>query len=527
MNDRLDSWPSEPDVGVGDAHDNTAREIARLMASQGRFTLEERRRILGILLPPQTRQLVTRFFIMLALSVAVAVMGLTANSAAVVIGAMLIAPLMTPILTLAAAVGLGLPQRAVQAGFLLGVGSVGSVGFAWLLASMLPEVNIGLEILGRTSPDVRDLVVAVAAGAAGAYATAREDISAALPGVAVAVALVPPLATVGVVLEQGRTDLAEGALLLFSVNLFAIFASAVGVFFLTGVVPTIRLCLRSPRLSLTVVAGFVAMLALSIPLTARSVAAARDAQVRDDIRAEVDRWTTGTDLEVEDLSVLGDVVTVALVGSDAPPEAFVLAQGLVEEIGPDVEVVVRWAQRAQGRARADSPPAFQGDPVAAAEGPVRAWLDRAGADGVLYELLDLSVGQDGQVEVVVGGSQPPPPSGTLADEVAVELGGEISLTVRWVQQLAIAGQGESDQQRIGRLVESWAGARSSVRILSVHVRGRVAVIDLAVDLSPRGLDVLDRLVRRDLGDGAGVDVRAVPLSSLEPLPDPLLVPLVE
>ncbi len=513
--------PQAPDV------DHTAREIARLMAAQGRFSLSERRRILGILLPPQTRHSVLRFGVMLALSVAVAVMGLTADSAAVVIGAMLIAPLMTPILTLAASVGLGLPQRAVQAGFLVVIASFLSIVFAYLLAGLLPDITLGSEILSRTRPDVRDLIVAIAAGAAGAYATAREDISAALPGVAVAVALVPPLATTGVVLQLGETDLAEGSLLLYVVNLLAIFASALLVFFLTGVIPTIRLCLRSPRLSAIVVTVFVAMVGIGIPLTGRSVAAARDARSRSDISAEVDRWKVGTDLDVDELTVDGDIVTVALVGSDSPPDPFDLARALVEEVGPDVEVVVRWAQRAQGVARADSPPALGTDPVAAAREPVLRWLNAAAIDGVSFELLELTVSEDAEVEVVVGGPIAPPPSATLADDIAAELGVAVTLTVRWVQQLAIAGSGEPDEQRIERLVKAWAGARTSVRVLDVTVRGGAAVVDLATDGTPLGLDALDRVIRAEIGDPTGVDIRRVPLESLAPIDRTLGQPVVD
>ena len=513
--------PEPPEV------DHTAREIARLMAAQGRFSLSERRRILGILLPPQTRHSVLRFSIMLALSVAVAVMGLTANSAAVVIGAMLIAPLMTPILTFAASVGLGLPQRAVQAGFLVVVASIASIAFAYLLSGVLPDVTLGSELLGRTRPDVRDLIVAVAAGAAGAYATAREDISDALPGVAVAVALVPPLATTGVVLQLGETDLAEGSLLLYVVNLLAIFASALLVFFLTGVIPTIRLCLRSPRLSAIVVTVFVAMVVIGIPLTARSVSAARDAQSRSDIGTEIDRWKAGTDLEVDELTVEGDIVTVALVGSDSPPDPFDLARSLVDEVGPAVDVGARWAHRAQGGARADSPPALGSDPVAVAREPVLRWLGAAAVDGLSFELLELTVSDEADVEVVVGGPVAPPPSATLADDIAAELGVPVTLTVRWVQQLAISGSGEPDERRVERLVDVWAGARSSVRVLDVTVRGGVAIIDLATDGTPLGLDVLDRTVRSEIGDAAGVDIRSVPLQSLTPIDRTLGQPIVD
>ncbi len=205
---------------------------------------------MALLLPDQNRKSVVRFSLMLMLSVTIAVMGLAANSAAVVIGAMLIAPLMTPIMSFAAAVGLGLGKRAVQAAFLVVAGSAGSIAFAVLLARLLPTVEIGAEVLARTRPDVRDLIVAVAAGAAGAYATAREDMSGALPGVAVAVALVPPLAATGILLDADRMVLAQGSGLLFLTNLLAIIVSALVVLLATGVIPTIRLCFQSSRIAL-------------------------------------------------------------------------------------------------------------------------------------------------------------------------------------------------------------------------------------------------------------------------------------
>ncbi|MEL0039885.1 MAG: hypothetical protein VW685_01100, partial [Ilumatobacter sp.] len=84
------------------------REFAHLLISDGRYERSERLEILARLIPPQTRQTTIRFMFMLGLSVTIAVMGLAANSVAVVIGAMLIAPLMTPIMSFSAAVGLGL-----------------------------------------------------------------------------------------------------------------------------------------------------------------------------------------------------------------------------------------------------------------------------------------------------------------------------------------------------------------------------------------------------------------------------------
>ena len=128
---------------------------------------------------------------------------------------------------------------------------------------------------------------------------------------------------------------------------------------------------------------------------------------------------------------------------------------------------------------------------------------------------------------VVGGPVAPPPSATLADDIAAELGVPVTLTVRWVQQLAISGSGEPDELRVERLVDAWAGARSSVRVLDVTVRGGVAIIDLATDGTPLGLDVLDRTIRSEIGDAAGVDIRSVPLQSLTPIDRTLGQPIVD
>ncbi len=91
-------------------------EFSRLLADDDNFDRSERIEVLKRLIPDQDRRWLTRFFLMLTLSVTIAVMGLAANSVAVVIGAMLIAPLMTPIMSFSAAVGLGLGRRAVQGG---------------------------------------------------------------------------------------------------------------------------------------------------------------------------------------------------------------------------------------------------------------------------------------------------------------------------------------------------------------------------------------------------------------------------
>ena len=167
------------------------------------------------------------FIALMVLSTTIAAIGLVQDSAAVVIGAMLVAPLMTPLL------GLGL--ALVQGNVMLARISVHSVFFG-ICVAMLVAFLVGLaipgfhqptaEMLGRGGPSMLDLFVAFASGLAAAYASSRPGLLAALPGVAIAAALVPPIATSGLALSQGNFDLAFNALLLFLVNMFTIvFAS--------------------------------------------------------------------------------------------------------------------------------------------------------------------------------------------------------------------------------------------------------------------------------------------------------------
>lgn len=498
-------------------------EFADLLLDDGRLDRSEQLKIMEKLLPAQSRRSATRFFFMLSLSVTIAVMGLTADSAAVVIGAMLIAPLMTPIMAFAAATGLGLGHRAAQAGFLVVAGVAWSVGLAVVLAALLPEVTIGPEILARTSPDIRDLVVAVAAGAAGAYAIAREDVSAALPGVAVAVALVPPLATTGVLIERGDTVLAEGSALLFLTNLLAIIVSAILVLLATGVVPTIRLCFRSSRIALTMVGILVATTLIAVPLTTRSLEAADSSRQRTDVVELIDQWLDAADLNLTDVAIDGATVTVGLAGLDEPPPAYDLAIDLVPLLGPDAEAVVEWDQRALGVARADSPPAA--DPVAVATVAVEQWIDGLTADGLRFELLDVAVAGD-RVTVELSGPTAPPAASSLPDDVAAAIGIPVELSMRWIQEIEAGFTGESGEQRLRRWVDTWIGPRAGVRLVNVDVGDQVVTIDLATDGQPLGIDRLRRLAIDAVGIDR-VDIRSLPLVVLGPDADDVAPPALD
>ena len=178
---------------------------------------------------------------LISLSTGIASFGLLQNSPAVVIGAMLVAPLMTPMV----GAGLALVQdnvvlakeaaRSILFGFLtaLLIGVLVGQLFGWVL----PGGRLTSELLARGGPNALDLGVALLSGLAAAYAIGRPSLSGALPGVAIAAALVPPISTAGISLARGHLANARGAALLFGTNLVAIVLGAAITFLLVGVRP--------------------------------------------------------------------------------------------------------------------------------------------------------------------------------------------------------------------------------------------------------------------------------------------------
>lgn len=175
------------------------------------------------------------FGVMLGCSVLIAGLGLLQNSVAVIIGAMLVAPMMTPLIGIGLALIQGnfrLLQTAIRA-MIFGVGM--SLILGVLLQFLTPGQELTMEISMRGAPNILDLLIAFLAGVAAGYAMARPKLSGALPGVAISVALVPPLAAAGIALGSGDWAVAFGALLLFATNMVAIVLGCGLVFRVHGI----------------------------------------------------------------------------------------------------------------------------------------------------------------------------------------------------------------------------------------------------------------------------------------------------
>lgn len=170
------------------------------------------------------------FFVMLTLSGVISTLGLLAGSTATVIGAMIIAPLMGPIIGIAYAIAIANRRLMKRAGLTLLWGTLATILSATLIARLIGLQTLTQEILLRTEPNLIDLMVAMAAGAAGAFAKSRKHVADAFPGVAIAVALVPPLSVIGIGLAMLDRSVLFGSTLLFVTNLTGIIFSGILVF---------------------------------------------------------------------------------------------------------------------------------------------------------------------------------------------------------------------------------------------------------------------------------------------------------
>ncbi len=192
----------------------------------------------------------------------IATLGLLANSSAVVIGAMLIAPWMLPLRAIAFAILQGRLRLVGTALLTLLIGVGLTVALSVLLGIGVALPILGSEVAARTQPNVLDLGVALVAGAIAAYASVRSKALSSLAGTAIAVALVPPVCAFGLLVSKTQWGDALGALLLFAANLLGILSGA--LIALAICEPELRVNLWRSRLGLV---SLLLTALLLVPLT--------------------------------------------------------------------------------------------------------------------------------------------------------------------------------------------------------------------------------------------------------------------
>lgn len=273
---------------------------------------------------PERKRKLTRFFLLLILAAVIATFGLLGDSVATVIGAMIVAPLMVPIMGLAFSVSIG-DGKAILSSFvtsILGIVTAILVGFliTWGISPLI-NANLNTQIMTRTAPQLIDLCAALATGLAGAFATGRKDVSDTLPGVAIAISLVPPLANVGILLAVGHPDLAMGSLLLFITNYLAILLTGSFVFGIMGY-PSASHALRSRSAKQTAIAFALVLFAcVLIPLSATSYQAIRSGIVEQRTATATRAWLEGSDYRLVSVTAGSNQVLLVVAGQgDLPPQ---------------------------------------------------------------------------------------------------------------------------------------------------------------------------------------------------------------
>jgi uncharacterized hydrophobic protein (TIGR00271 family) len=273
---------------------------------------------------PDLKNKLVKFFALLILASGIATYGLLNDSVAVIIGAMIIAPLMLPIMGLAFSISAG-DSLSIKSTLLVSLGGIAAaiaVGFFLTLPlhNLFQVQDIG-QIMSRTSPRLLDLLAALVTGFAGAFAMSRHDVSDTLPGVAIAISLVPPLANVGILLATFNFSLALGSILLFMTNYFAILITGAALF---GIMGFSKVSIREQSLSAKrkgIAVVLVILILIAIPLAYTGYNIYINNSVTGTITNASNAWLSdsGYELASIDTESQADTVIVRIIGNGKLP----------------------------------------------------------------------------------------------------------------------------------------------------------------------------------------------------------------
>lgn len=294
---------------------------------------------------PEKGRRSSRFWLLLVLAAVIASAGVAGDSTATVIGAMIVAPLMTPILGIVLSMVLNDRANLLRSVGLVvaGATTVIAIGFLVGLVKVEPIVAAtNSQVAARVSPRLIDLLAALATGVVGSVALVRSDISDTLPGVAIAISLVPPLAVVGLTLESGAPGQALGALLLFLANVSAILATGLvtmacyGLFRSTDEIG--RRMRRWTRPGVMVVAALAVLVV--IPLGVSSLQIARSTAAQATVTDVATKWAGEHGWRVASVNQTADGVVVEATGPLPQPDPATLQDRLAQAgvTGTRVEV---------------------------------------------------------------------------------------------------------------------------------------------------------------------------------------------
>ena len=281
----------------------------------------------------------SRFWLLLVLASGIATAGVLSDSTATVIGAMIVAPLAIPIQGVALGISFGEARPLLQSAGILAAAVAVTVGIGVALAWLLPELEPlagNSQVTSRVSPTMIDLVAAAFTGLAGAFAVTRRDIADILPGVAIAISLVPPLAVVGITIESGDWGGALGASLLFGTNVLAIILLGAAVFGTVGAGRTVAHG-QLRRVYSVVVIATVVVLAGLVFTTYRTVRISNWQEAADRVGTD---WAKGHGEQLVSARFQGDSIVLLVEGTSDGSQDSRLRELLVGAVPAGTPIVV-------------------------------------------------------------------------------------------------------------------------------------------------------------------------------------------
>ena len=283
--------------------------------------------------------------VLLTLATVIATYGVISGSAATVIGAMIVAPLMTPIMAASLAIVLGDTSRTSRSLFIVLISIIYVILLSLLLSTWVSPLTINFlanqEVFSRTAPDMLALYVALASGAAGAFAVSRENIGDSMPGVAIAISVLPPLSVVGISLAKGQWGDASGAFLLFLTNFFAILVAGGATLLLSGVKPGWMNEEQTKRRTQAFIIAIICTALIAVPLFISGYDTLEQTQKNKQALEISKSWLSGTSYRVTDFSLRNQNLTLQISGSGEVPSLEKLHLSLISGLEMPIRLQVR------------------------------------------------------------------------------------------------------------------------------------------------------------------------------------------
>ena len=273
------------------------------------------------------------FFMRLVVAAIIATAGVAADSATTIIGAMLVAPLMSPMLGTALAVAIGRPAKALRAFALTALGMGIAVVVAVGVTAIIPvdvDMSTNTQVLARTSPRLVDLIIALASGFVAALASIRSDIPDAVPGIAISASIVPPLCVVGAALYEGVFDATVGAFLLFVTNYVAIQIMGGAVYLIAGLGTRALSVIEGKARSLWYGAVGIGAFVVVLLLASTSFSVVHESEQLRSVQNVVAAWVDGSDWRISRFELEDGSLHLEVAGTGEEPSVEQLNRELID-----------------------------------------------------------------------------------------------------------------------------------------------------------------------------------------------------